>query len=44
MRGGYLHQHCPDVIPHGRLTDEEVSLWCAFFEMQAAEQPASAKP
>ena len=37
-RGGYLYQHRPDVIPQGYLTDEEVTLWGAFFEMRNAEQ------
>ena len=26
MRGGYLYQHRPDVIPQGYLTDEELAL------------------
>lgn len=30
MRGGYLYQHRPDVIPHGMLTDEETALWAAY--------------
>ena len=34
MRGGFLHQHRPDVIPQGFLTDEELSLWAAYFEMR----------
>lgn len=37
MRGGYLHQHRPDVIPQGFLTDEEVALWAAFWELRQAE-------
>lgn len=37
MRGGYLHQHRPDVIPQGFLTDEELALWTAFYERKQAE-------
>lgn len=36
-RGGYLYQHRPDIIPHGFVTDEELALWAAFFEMKAEE-------
>lgn len=35
MRGGYLHQHRPDIIPQGFLTHEEHALWAAYFEMNA---------
>jgi len=31
-RGGFLHQHRPDVIPQGFITDEETSLWVAYYE------------
>jgi hypothetical protein len=41
MRGGYLYQHRPDVMPHGYLTDEEVSLWAAYWERRGNEQRAS---
>ena len=37
MRGGYLHQHRPDVIPQGFLTDEELALWTAYYERKQAE-------
>lgn len=37
MRGGYLHEHRPDLIPQGYLTDEELSLWSAYYERKAAE-------
>ena len=37
VRGGYLYQHRPDVIPQGFVTDEEVTLWCAYYERRAAE-------
>lgn len=37
MRGGYLYQHRPDVIPQGFLTDEELALWSAYYERKNAE-------
>lgn len=37
MRGGYLYQHRPDVMPQGFLTDEEVGLWAAFWEIKQRE-------
>lgn len=37
-RGGFLHEHRPDVIPQGWLTGEEIGLWCAYYERKAAEQ------
>lgn len=37
MRGGFLYQHRPDVIPQGFLTDEEIMLWSAYFQRKAAE-------
>lgn len=37
MRGGYLYQHRPDVIPQGFLTDEELTLWAAYWERRNAE-------
>jgi len=39
-RGGYLYQHRPDIIPQGFLTDEELALWGAFFEVRNAESKA----
>jgi hypothetical protein len=36
MRGGYLYEHRPDVIPQGFVTDEELSLWAAYYELRAA--------
>lgn len=36
-RGGFLYQTRPDVIPQGWLTDDELSLWVAFYERRAAE-------
>lgn len=38
MRGGYLHQHRPDVVPQGFVTDEELALWSAYYERKAAEK------
>ena len=35
LRGGYLYEHRPDVMPHGRLTGEEAALWVAYFEIRA---------
>ena len=35
MRGGYLYQHRPDVVPTGYLSDDELSLWAAFYEIRA---------
>lgn len=34
LRGGYLFQVRPDVIPQGWLTDEELSLWTAYYELK----------
>lgn len=34
VRGGYLYQHRPDVIPQGWVTDEELSLWAAYYDMK----------
>ena len=38
MRGGYLYQHRPDVIPQGFLTDEELAIWSAYYDRKAKEQ------
>ena len=37
MRGGYLYQHRPDVIPQGYLTDQEIDLWVAHYERKTSE-------
>lgn len=37
LRGGFLYEHRPDVIPHGYLSDDEIALWCAWFEIKARE-------
>lgn len=42
MRGGYLYQHRPDIIPQGFLSDEELALWVAFNQIKA-ERAAAAK-
>jgi len=34
LRGGYLYEHRPDVIPQGFLTHEELALWSAFYEQR----------
>lgn len=33
-RGGYLYEHRPDVIPQGFMTDEELALWSAWYELR----------
>jgi len=38
MRGGFLYQHRPDVIPQGFMTEEELSLWIAYMERRQREQ------
>jgi len=38
LRGGYLYEHRPDVIPQGRLTEEELALWAVYYERKGAEQ------
>lgn len=35
LRGGYLYEHRPDLIPHGRMTALEVELWDIFYREQA---------
>jgi hypothetical protein len=35
LRGGYLYQHFPDVMPDGRITSEELALWSAYYESKA---------
>lgn len=37
MRGGYLYQHRPDIVPHGRLTNEELCLWAAYHARRERE-------
>jgi len=36
-RGGFLYEHRPDVIPQGFVTEEEVTLWCAYYERRKME-------
>lgn len=38
MRGGFLYQHRPDVMPYGFLSDDELVLWAAYYEARAAQQ------
>jgi hypothetical protein len=38
LRGGYLHQHRPDIVPQGFITDDELALWSAYFEMRDREK------
>lgn len=33
-RGGYLYQNRPDLFPQGFLTNEELALWSAYYEMR----------
>lgn len=37
VRGGFLYQHRPDVIPQGFVTDEEIAFWSVYYERRAAE-------
>lgn len=37
-RGGFLYEHRPDVIPQGYLTDEELTLWAAYYERRMDEK------
>lgn len=32
MRGGFLFQLRPDIIPQGYLTDEELAYWTVYYE------------
>jgi len=34
LQGGYLYQHRPDIIPQGFLTNEELGLWSAYYEIR----------
>jgi hypothetical protein len=36
-RGGFLHEHRPDLFPQGFVTEEEIALWCAYYERRARE-------
>jgi len=44
MRGGFLYQHRPDLIPHGRLTDEELALWAVYHDRRRGEDGSTAAP
>jgi hypothetical protein len=37
LRGGYLYQHRPDIIPSGYLCNEEIMLWAAYYEQRKKE-------
>jgi hypothetical protein len=37
MRGGYLYQHHPEIIPQGYVTSEEQALWTAYYETRRAK-------
>ena len=37
LRGGFLHEHRPDIVPQGFVTEEELALWCAYLELRNAE-------
>ncbi len=44
QRGGFLYQHRPDVIPQGFVTDEETTLWAAYYHhkaQRAKQQPGA---
>lgn len=36
LRGGYLYQHRPDIVPEGYMTDDELMLWSAYYEAKQA--------
>ena len=38
MRGGYLYQHRPDLAPHDHLSDDELALWAAYYELRNERQ------
>jgi hypothetical protein len=44
MRGGFLYQHRPDLMPHGMLTNEEVSLWAVYHERRNREDSGAQGP
>ena len=37
QRGGFLHQHRPDLVPQGFVTEEELCLWAAYYERQTKD-------
>jgi hypothetical protein len=37
LRGGYLYQHRPDIIPQGYLTNDELALWSVYYEQKQAK-------
>jgi hypothetical protein len=37
LRGGYLYQHRPDIIPQGYLTDEELAIWAVYYDRKKQE-------
>jgi hypothetical protein len=43
VRGGYLFQHRPDLIPQGFLTNEEVVLWAAYYDAKQKADKAGAQ-
>ena len=38
LRGGYLYQHRPDLIPQGFLTNEVLALWAAYYVRKGKAQ------
>lgn len=36
--GGFLYQHRPDLMPYDFLTQEETSIWAAYYEAEAARR------
>ena len=36
LRGGFLYQHRPDVVPQGWITDYELALWSVYYDMKKA--------
>lgn len=36
LRGGYLYEHRPDIVPYGYLSGEETALWAVYYDEQQA--------
>lgn len=32
QRGGFLYEHRPDLFPQGYLTNDELTMWAAYYE------------
>ena len=38
VRGGYLYEHRPDIMPYGMRSADELCLWSAYYDRKASEQ------